>query len=83
VRTARRFGTGTNKSPLASPIKDVDESPRKTKLCDRTGYEITLDDVERISIRWRVRLSSMAGLPIVLYQRRIGVAYRASEQQSR
>jgi len=24
------------------------ESPRTTKLCDRTGDEITLDEVERI-----------------------------------
>jgi integrase/recombinase XerD len=26
------------------------ESPRTTKLCDRTGDEITLDEVERIAI---------------------------------
>jgi len=26
------------------------ESPRTTKLCDRTGDEITLDEVERIGI---------------------------------
>jgi hypothetical protein len=26
------------------------ESPRATKLCDRAGDEITLDEVERITI---------------------------------
>ena len=30
----------------------ADESPRTTKLYDHTGYEITVDEVERITIQW-------------------------------
>jgi integrase/recombinase XerD len=36
-------------SPRASRIA-AHESPRTTKLYDRTGDEITLDEVERITI---------------------------------
>jgi hypothetical protein len=46
---ARRFleagGSLKNAQAMAAP-----ESPRTTKLYDRTGDEITLDEVERITI---------------------------------
>jgi hypothetical protein len=38
-------GTRENAQAMAA-----DESPRTTKLYDRTGDEITLDEVERIAI---------------------------------
>jgi hypothetical protein len=36
--------------PLQPSIEHAHESPRTTKLYDRTGDEITLDEVERIAI---------------------------------
>jgi integrase/recombinase XerD len=33
-----------------APLMAAHESPRTTKLYDRTGDEITLDEVERIAI---------------------------------
>jgi len=42
-----KFG---RKAFSAAPPISACESPRTTKLYDRTGDEITLDEVERISI---------------------------------
>src|SRR5438477_1834599 len=42
-------GTGFSVSENATALA-AHEGPRTTKLCDRTGDEITLDEVERIAI---------------------------------
>jgi len=38
------------RAPYANAASPAHESPRPTKLYDRTGDEITLDEVERIKI---------------------------------
>ena len=45
VRLQEKGGTLENAQTMAAH-----ESPRRTKLYDRTGDEITLDEVERIAI---------------------------------